>query len=241
MIPKTGPGSSRVSLFTAKVATLATLSTFGAVPALAVDYTVDAADAAFLLITKKEGVASGFAHDHLIAARDFKVTLSAPEGEPEKGTFTFEAKAAALSVDAPDDQAKHFATLKALGIQKEPFSTLSESDRAKIKENALDSSQLDAKRFPEIKAEVFALERKPSEFKGRRFSHFATVRITAKGKMVEKRLPANVSVNGREMSVESVGPFTFSEFGITPYSAMFGAVRNADPIHIYVAFKARAK
>jgi hypothetical protein len=213
----------------------------GVSTARAADYSVDPRSAAFLVVTKKEGVASGFAHDHLIAASDFTATLKAPPGEPEKGTFAFVAPVASLSVDAPADQKKWFGPLSALGVQKAAFSEISEGDRAKVKENALDPSQLDAKAHPTVRAEVTGLERKPMSFNGKAFTHSATVRVTVKGKTVEKRLAANVTSSAKEISVESVGPFAFSEFGIEPYSGLFGAVRNADAFHIYVAFTARAK
>lgn len=226
------------------LALLATLSlgvprVFANSPATA--FEVNASEAAFLVVTKKEGVASGFAHDHLIAAQNFQVSLQAPEGELEKGSFQFVVKATSLSFDDPALQAKHFEALKAIGVQTEPFSSLSESDRAKVKENAFDESQLDAKKFPEIRAEVSGLKKQPTSFKGKTFSHSAMVKITIKGKTIEKQVPANVSLNEKELTVESVGPFLFSEFGIKPYSAMLGAVRNADAFHFYVSFKARAK
>jgi polyisoprenoid-binding protein YceI len=229
----------------AQVATVSFGISFGFSPAFAADvatpYELEPSSAAFLVITKKEGVASGFAHDHLIAAQDYKVVLSAPEGEPEKGVFRFVVNASSLTFDAPETQTKHFAALKAAGVKAEPFSPLSEGDRAKIKENALGASQLDAAKYPEILAEVTNLKKEGNTFQGREFSHTATVKITVKGKTVEKRLPANVTMASKELTVESVGAFAFSEFGIKAYSALFGAVRNADPFHIYVSFKARTK
>jgi len=208
--------------------------------AFAIDYSIEQGSAAFLIVTKKEGVASGFAHDHLIAAHQFSAMIQAPEGKPEAGSFKLTTQAKNLVVDAPEDQKKHFPRLQELGVQKTAFSALSESDRAEIRKNMLAEGQLNASEFPAIEAQVVSLARKPLSFQGRAFTHTAEVRITVKGKAVTKKLPANVSVSGKELKVEVVGPYTFSEFGISPYSAMLGAVRNADGFHLYVSFTALA-
>ena len=40
------------------------------------------------------------------------------------------------------------------------------------------------------------------------------------------------------LHIEAVGVFNFREFGIKPYSAMLGAVKNKDEFHVYVALVA---
>jgi polyisoprenoid-binding protein YceI len=212
---------------------------FASAGAMAADYRLNPDTAVFAMITKKEGVASGLAHDHLILAKEFTATLKVPDGDLDKGSFEFKTSAADLVVDAPEAQIRHFPALKSLGIQSTPFSELSEKDRTKIKENALAKDQLDAAAFPEITAEVTKLLAKPLAFGGKTFSHSADVKIKVKGKTVQKTLPAQVQKERKTLKVETVGPFQFTDFGIQPYSALLGTIRNGNTFHLYVSFEAQ--
>ena len=62
----------------------------------------------------------------------------------------------------------------------------------------------------------------------------ATLAFTVHGKTVKRECPANIVVEENGLKVDAVGAFKFSEFGIKPYSAMAGAVKNADEFHLFV-------
>ena len=138
-------------------------------------------------------------------------------------------------------QLKFFPNLKALGIQNSDFSKISESDRNKIRENMFSKSQLDLENHPEIKGELVSLTAEQMDFGGKKFEQTAEFSFTVKGKTITKKLPASVKLTDKKLTVETVGKYTFSEFGITPYSAMLGAVRNADAFHLYVTLVANSK
>ena len=59
-----------------------------------------------------------------------------------------------------------------------------------------------------------------------------------RGKRAER--PARVRYTYREgkLEVEALGEFFFTDFGIKPYSAMLGAVRNRDRFHVYLLLTA---
>ena len=46
------------------------------------------------------------------------------------------------------------------------------------------------------------------------------------------------AIDGDELSIEAVGEFTFEEFGIEPYSAFLGSVKNKNEFFIYLNLKA---
>jgi hypothetical protein len=48
-------------------------------------------------------------------------------------------------------------------------------------------------------------------------------------------------LTGEELTVEAVGDFAFTDFGIKPYSALFGALGNQDKFHMLVSMKAVKK
>jgi polyisoprenoid-binding protein YceI len=65
------------------------------------------------------------------------------------------------------------------------------------------------------------------------------LRLTIRGRTVERELPATWSAAGGDLSAEVVGEFRWSEFGIEPYSTMFGAIRNDERFHLFVSVFAR--
>lgn len=78
-------------------------------------------DSIFSIVTLKKGIASGLAHNHLIAATRYQAQLKANPKELEKGTFTFSTKVSDLEVDRADLQKRWFPTIKSLSWLTEPF------------------------------------------------------------------------------------------------------------------------
>lgn len=205
------------------------------------DFAVKSEDSVFAVITQKAGLAAKLAHNHLIAARNFETTLSADSGNLNKGTFTFKTKASDLEVDREDLQKKWFPTIQALGWLNEPFSALKDSDRETIREHMLADNQLNQKKCPEITAKVDGITAQASKQGERTFSHKATVAVTICGQTVSRELPANITLQGQELKVEAAGSFKFTEFGITPYKALMGALGNQDGFYLLVSFRAAKK
>jgi hypothetical protein len=54
------------------------------------------------------------------------------------------------------------------------------------------------------------------------------------GQAVTRPLAARLTRDVDAVIVEALGTFRFSDFGIQPYSAMLGAVKNDDLFHVYV-------
>jgi hypothetical protein len=98
---------------------------------------------------------------------------------------------------------------------------------------------LDATRYPDISAEVVAIAEKKSKVGDTEFTHAVTLRFTAHGKTVEKAIPARIELAEDLLKVEAVGEYKFTDFGVKPYSAMLGAVKNQNEFHLYVNFTAR--
>jgi polyisoprenoid-binding protein YceI len=213
---------------------------FSIVPAFAFAqvYVVNPAEAEFVVVTQKEGIASTLAHDHLVRAQEVNVTLNVPENNISKGSFRVSIPTKSLEIDNPEKQKSLFPTLKNLDIQKKEFTALGEKDRAKIKANMDDAGQMDVAKFPTLTAEVSEISESDSQVGSEKFTHQAKVKVTIKGKTVERPLPARITLEGGKLRVLSTGGFKFSEFGIKPYSALFGAIRNADPFTIFVSFEA---
>jgi hypothetical protein len=203
-------------------------------------YTVDTERSVFAVITHKAGIASKMAHNHLIVAKSYTCAIQNSGGSIEGLSFTLTLSVKDLAADVTEQQKKWHPEIEKAGILDEPFSQISESDRATIEEHMLAEGQLDAKQFPEIKAELVSITSIQSTVGEKPFERAAAIRFTIHGKTVERAVPANVTLENGVLSVEATGRFRFTEFGIKPYSAFLGAVKNQDAFDVYVYIQANA-
>jgi len=205
------------------------------------EFALKSEDSVFAIVTHKRGLASAFAHNHFIAARQFDAKLKADPNQLNKGEFQFKTKAAELEVDRPDLQKRWFPFVQSIGWLNQPFASLSDSNRDTIRENMLGDDQLNERKFSEITARVEKISESPAQVGEKKFSKQATVAITIRGVTVTHEFAANLNLQGQELLAEAAGSLKFSEFGITPYSAMMGAVGNEDSFALLVNFRAVKK
>lgn len=201
----------------------------------AATYTIDAERSLFAVLTHKAGIGSGLAHDHLVVAGRPTVELEFDPARPEATSFRFAVAAQALEIDAPAPRAAWKRRFKELGIHSGELPPVSESDRGKVRTAMLGPDQLEASKYPEIRAEVVGLTRETGASAGWR----VRLKLAIHGRTVERELPATWSEEGGGLTAEVVGEFRFREFGIEPYSTMLGAIRNDDRFHLIVSVVAR--
>jgi hypothetical protein len=105
----------------------------------------------------------------------------------------------------------------------------------------LHARQLFAERFPEIRAQLVALAPRGGGRAGARVAlgWDARLRLEVRGRTIERHFPARWELDGDELRAELLGELRFTDFGIEPYSALLGAIRNADLFHLYVELVAR--
>lgn len=214
----------------APAAALAALAPMAAVAAdTAAEYTIDSAHSVFAVLTHKAGIGSGLAHDHLVVAAKPTVKLDFDPASPEATKLTFKVGVEALEVDAPGPRAAWKGRFKELGIHSGELPLVSDSDRGKVRAAMLGESQLNGAKFPEIRAEVVALARASA---GAGWN--VKLRLTIRGKTIERQLRATWSEQAGTLTAEIHGELHFKDFGIEPYSTLFGAIRNDDLFHLYV-------
>jgi hypothetical protein len=195
----------------------------------------------FAVVTHKAGFASKRAHDHFIAARGYEARLAGEAGSLEGAAFEIELAAEDLVVDSPDLEKAWYPRLEALGILAEPFGELTEKDRAKIRASMLGKKQLDAAQFPAIKARLAGLTEKKSTLGSEELRYEVTMSLEVHGRKATRPLAANVAWEGDTLRVEAAGVFNFTDFGIEPFSAFMGAVKNTDELHVYVSLVATSE
>ncbi len=209
--------------------------------ALATEYAVEPADSIFAVVVHKAGIAARFAHNHLVYPNEYAATLSAENDDLATTRFSLTFAVDKLQVDAPDMHKKWYPSIEAAGILDEPFKEVDEKDRQTIAEHMRGKDQLDSATYPEISAKVTQVSAKAQRVGKLDYTHTATLEFTVHGKTIARECPASLAIVNGTVTVEARGNFTFAEFGIKPYSAMAGAVKNRDAFHLYVHVVAKEK
>ncbi len=203
----------------------------------------------FAVITHKAGFASGAAHNHLVAAAGYQATLSFDDGAPLATRFELVQASDRLIVDPWELEQAWYPRLEELGILDQAFSEVAGGDRQKIRESMLSKGQLDAAGFPEISARITEVREQavthggvvaPEARQRNTFPYAATLELEIRGKTVAKPVAARYQLADGALNVEALGTFNFIDFGIKPYSAFLGAVKNQDAFHVYVNLKGRS-
>ena len=203
-------------------------------------------DSIFAVVTHKGGFASGVAHNHLVTASGYQAKLSFDASMPLATRFELKLASEQLVVDSWDLEQAWYPRLEELGILDEAFSEVSSKDREKIRKAMLSKGQLDAAGSPEITARITAVREEATTLGGEvapearernTFSYTADLELVIGGKKVERPVAARYHLADGVFNIEAVGTFQFTDFGIKPYSALFGAVKNEDMFHIFVNLK----
>ncbi len=208
--------------------------------ASATDYTVDPAESVFAVVTHKAGVAARLAHNHLVQPTTYTATAAISDGDVLKTTFSLSFNTADLAIDDPAAQKKWYPLVEKFGVLPEAFKELPESDRKTIAEHMFAADQLDAKTYPTITAKVLSVRTAAATQDKDPITHDVRIAMTVRDKTVERDCDARLSLDGERLVVDAHGKFTFAEFGIKPYSAFLGAVKNADNIVVIVHLEAKS-
>ncbi len=196
----------------------------------AAELDVDPEASLVAVVTRKAGFAAGMAHDHLIAFGGPYPRVGFDAERPQDARFVLEFPVAALVVDPWERQQAWQSRLVELGILDKPFAEISEKNRNKIRRAMESPKQLDAEQHPTLRAELVGVD----SAKSGEFPFRATVRLTVRGQTAETVLVARHDREGTTSILEAWGELRFTQFGIKPYSAMLGAVKNQDRFYVYV-------
>ena len=174
-------------------------------PAGPVSYTIDSGKSFLAVRTYKEGIGSAVAHNHAIRAK--KTTGTITWGEGGAGcAFDVTVDVPSMAVDADADR-------KRLGLE----GSVSADQRAEIQGNMLAAGQLNAAAHKSMRFQ--ASDCTEGSVRGT---------LTIVGKGVSKKVPLKVTTEGDALRARGKLELKHTEFGIEPYSAAFGAIRNGD-------------
>jgi len=172
-------------------------------------YRVDPAQSLVVIEVRRGGSLARFGHDHLVSARNLEGYVA-----PEAGRADLRVALDGLAVDEPELR-------KAAGMDTQP----SEADIAGTRANMLERV-LETGKFP------FAL------IHVERDGEALGVSLTLHGVTRALRAPASVRIDGGLVEVAGRMEFNQTDFGITPFSVLGGAVAVQD--RLALSFTVRA-
>jgi len=181
------------------------------------DYAFDDADSLLYVQVYKDpdAAASGLAHDHVMRATNWNGFVSYNPSDIDECAMQFSLPVRDLQVDED-------AMRELVGYGD----TISQPDRDQIKEHMLADNQLNASQNPTISFVSSECQ----------LTNENVLRVT--GEMAIRNevriwdIDIDFTIQSEAFYMSSIIDFTHSDFGIEPYSAFFGAVRNAEPLKI---------
>ena len=195
------------------------------------------AESVFAVVTHKGGFAARLAHNHLIVASGYDVELTFDESDPMATAFAFSAPVDQLLVDPAESRQAWARRLADLDVEDD-LGSPGEDDQRDIRNAMLGEKQLDFANHPTIEVQLIRISEGSQDLSGVVFPWMAEVEVTVRGVAVRRLVPMRYELAGDVLSVEAVGRFTFEEFGIEPYSAALGAVKNKNEFDLYLNMKA---
>lgn len=198
-------------------------------------WSIDRDRSMLAVVTRKAGLAARLAHDHLIVASRWDGTIAFDPRDPGRTEFAAVIDVSALAVDRTADHARFERALSRIGLREQPFTELSPKQRGKVERAMRSKGQLDAERHATVSVRVRSVVQDGTD---PAFPFRATLAMTVRGVEVETPARARFRLDGDRLTIEGRASFLFSEFGIEPYSALLGAVRNRDAFDVAIVLVA---
>ena len=202
-------------------------------------YVVSSGESLLTVLAFKGGTLAKAGHNHVIASHDVTGTIYVPN-DPLRTTFEMHLPVAQLAVDERE-----------LRVREGPDFPPEVPDSAKegTRRNMLSTALLDGDRFPQIVLEQGAVpERRAmsnqdaapsavaSAAGSRRID--APVQITIRGQAHTLSVPLSYDLSDSQLVITGEVPIRQSELGLTPFSALLGALQVQDEMRVKFRFVA---
>lgn len=200
------------------------------------EWEVLVAESTLAIVTFRGGVAGRLAHDHLVHAGDFRASLRFDPESPERSTFMGDLEVRDLVVDELDRMARVQPVLQQFDLLPREFGDVGDQGRIDVREHMLAEDQLHSEAWPEISFRSLAVEQAEDD---EAFPWRIDAALTVRGEERATTLRARWELDDEgALTVQAAGEFHFTDFGIEPYSAFFGTVRNQDRFVLFMELRA---
>lgn len=175
-------------------------------------YRIDPGASQVLIYVYRDGRLAKFGHDHAVASRDVRGYALLPDNlAVARADLYFPA--ATLSVDEPDLRANA------------GFTTELSSDDIETTRRRMLQTVLEAEKYPHIQVHAAPAPGAPPRLT-------LNVDLTLHGVTRAFQVPIELTVNGGKFSVQGEFDIRQTDFAITPFSALGGALAVKDQLHI---------
>jgi polyisoprenoid-binding protein YceI len=171
----------------------------------------------------KAGIASAFAHDHVVRANDFSGWVVFKKDHPDGFKMEVEVPSASLIADSQKDREKY------------KLGNLDEDDRNEVNETMKSSSQLHVEKYPKILFSSSKLENTDKN------NYTLTGDFTLHGTTKEIAVPVTITFEKNALNIKGEFRFLQSDYGIEPFRAGWGTIRNKDEVLLLLDLRATEK
>jgi hypothetical protein len=189
-------------------------------------YDVVSGQSLVTVLVYRDGTLAAAGHNHVIAVRSLTGTIYVP-ADPLRASFEVHLSVAAFTVDEPELRSAESA------VDFPP--EVPESARAGTRRNMLGAALLDAADYPEIVLRCERLE--PQAGNAVVLAH---IEAQVRGARRSFSVPAHYRLAGATLVVSGETPLAQSELGLTPFSALLGALQVRDEMQVRFRIEARA-
>ncbi|MEQ1566095.1 MAG: YceI family protein, partial [Myxococcota bacterium] len=194
-------------------------------PPAALDYTLAAGHNALYVVVKFERgtVGAALAHDHVVVATQYSGQVRWDPADPSGCRIAVDVPTSGLRVDPPGAREK-------AGLE----GPASVDDHPTIEANFNGKKQLDSAAFPTLTFRSTGCAARPDG----KFD--VTGALTVHGVSRPTTVAMAIDTDGDTLTAKGRFTAAHSDFGMTPFSAAMGAVRNAEPLTFVIGIAGRA-
>jgi polyisoprenoid-binding protein YceI len=183
-------------------------------------YDIVAADSLLTIQAFRGGALAKAGHNHVIASHTLRGTLYVPV-DPAHATFEVHMPVTDLTIDE--------AVLRAKENSEDFPPEIPESAKEGTRKNMLSAALLDGEQFPEILLRSESLEPAPG---GDGSQWNAHVEVTVRDHTSSVVVPVHYESQDDQIVVSGEFPLKQSDLGLTPFSALLGALQVVDEMKV---------
>jgi polyisoprenoid-binding protein YceI len=206
----------------------------GLAPHVGTPYDIAPGESLLTVLVYRGGTLASVGHNHVIASHDLSGTVYVP-ADIFRGSFEVHVPIGTLRVDEESLRAGQHGGDFPPGVP--------ESAKQGTRRNLLGPALLDAEHYPEIVLRAVRLERATGSDSGAAGATAGTllarVQATVRGQPYEFAAAVRYRIGDGEAEIASEFPLRQSELGLTPFSAMLGALQVQDEMRVSLRILAR--
>src|SRR4051794_23286958 len=192
-------------------------------------FDVSSSESLLTILAFRGGTLAKVGHNHVIASHDVTGTFYVPE-DVSHSTFELHIPVAQLAIDEPDLRAKEGPDFP---------KDVPDSAKEGTRRNMLSEALLNGAQYSEILLPAQHIDTSTTASQVR-----ADVQITVRGQTHSLSVPVTYSLSNGQLTASGELPLKQSDLGLTPFTAMLGALAVQDEMKVrfhFVAHEAKTK